>query len=103
MQPPTPCCFLLQVFEWLTWAAAELSLVTDEKLQHINSHLGTRTFLAGNCTSLADLVVFGIVHPAVVSSETVWGGMGRGSNGNSLGTKQVTTPSTAQQWCQKLI
>jgi glutathione S-transferase len=55
------------VFEWLTWAASELALVTDEKLAHLNSHLATRTFLAGNRTSLADLVVFGTIHPAVVS------------------------------------
>jgi glutathione S-transferase len=55
------------VFEWLTWAASELALVTDEKLAHLNSHLATRTFLAGNCASLADLVVFGTIHPAVVS------------------------------------
>ena len=55
------------MFEWLTWAASELALVTDEKLAHLNSHLATRTFLAGNCTSLADLVVFGTIHPAVVS------------------------------------
>lgn len=63
-----PTCAPLQVFEWLTWAASELALVSDEKLQHINSHLATRMFLAGNILSLADLVVFGILHPAVVSS-----------------------------------
>lgn len=63
-----PTCALLQVFEWLTWAASELALVSDEKLQHINSHLATRMFLTGNILSLADLVVFGILHPAVVSS-----------------------------------
>ena len=60
-----PCCYP-QVFEWLTWAAAELAYVSDEKLQHINDYLATRTFLAGSCTTLADLVVFGTVHPAVV-------------------------------------
>lgn len=57
----------VQIFEWLTWAAADLALVTDEKLQYINTHLASRTFLAGNSTSLADLVVFSLVHPAVVS------------------------------------
>lgn len=59
----------LQVFEWLTWAATELSLVTDDRLAHINAHLASRTFLATSSSlSLADLVVFGAVHPAVVST-----------------------------------
>eukprot|EP00879_Flechtneria_rotunda_P016430 GHRR01017194.1.p1 GENE.GHRR01017194.1~~GHRR01017194.1.p1 ORF type:complete len:396 (+),score=148.00 GHRR01017194.1:73-1260(+) len=56
-----------QVFEWLTWATAELGCITDEKLGHINSWLATRTFLAANALSLADLVVFGLVHPAVAT------------------------------------
>jgi hypothetical protein len=57
------------VLEWLTLASAELSgSVSDDKLSKINAALASRTFLAGGAApSLADLVLFGLLHPAVVS------------------------------------
>jgi glutathione S-transferase len=33
----------------------------------LNDHLATRTFLVGNSFTLADLVIFGVTHPATVS------------------------------------
>jgi glutathione S-transferase len=57
------------VLEWLTWAAAGglARHVSDSHLEQLSAHLGSRTFLAGNALSLADLVVFALVHAAVVS------------------------------------
>jgi hypothetical protein len=57
-----------QVLEWLTLASAELSgSISDEKLSKLNAALASRTFLAGGAgPSLADLVLFGLLHPAVV-------------------------------------
>ncbi|WIA41370.1 hypothetical protein OEZ86_004962 [Tetradesmus obliquus] len=56
-----------QVLEWLSLASAELAgSVSDEKLSKINAALPTRTFLAGGAApSLADLLLFGLLHPAV--------------------------------------
>ncbi|WIA21084.1 hypothetical protein OEZ85_005404 [Tetradesmus obliquus] len=56
-----------QVLEWLSLASAELAgSVSDEKLSKINAALATRTFLAGGAApSLADLLLFGLLHPAV--------------------------------------
>lgn len=57
------------MLEWLSLASAELAgSVSDEKLSKINAALPTRTFLAGGAApSLADLLLFGLLHPAVVS------------------------------------
>jgi hypothetical protein len=57
------------VLEWLTLASAELAgSISDEKLSKLNAALASRTFLAGGSgPSLADLVLFGLLHPAVVS------------------------------------
>jgi hypothetical protein len=57
-----------QVLEWLTLASAELSgSISDEKLSKLNAALASRTFLAGGAgPSLADLVLFGLLHPAAV-------------------------------------
>jgi hypothetical protein len=62
-----------QVLEWLTLASAELSgSISDDKLASLNAALSSRTFLAGGAApSLADLVLFGLLHPAVVSVLTV--------------------------------
>eukprot|EP00195_Chlamydomonas_chlamydogama_P011043 CAMPEP_0202890242 /NCGR_PEP_ID=MMETSP1392-20130828/727_1 /ASSEMBLY_ACC=CAM_ASM_000868 /TAXON_ID=225041 /ORGANISM="Chlamydomonas chlamydogama, Strain SAG 11-48b" /LENGTH=435 /DNA_ID=CAMNT_0049573779 /DNA_START=27 /DNA_END=1334 /DNA_ORIENTATION=+ len=56
-----------QVAEWLLWAVTELTPLVDDKLFKVNDHLATRTFLVGSSLTLADLVVFGVVHPAVVA------------------------------------
>eukprot|EP00882_Tetradesmus_deserticola_P026648 GHRQ01029414.1.p1 GENE.GHRQ01029414.1~~GHRQ01029414.1.p1 ORF type:complete len:190 (+),score=76.91 GHRQ01029414.1:163-732(+) len=58
-----------QVLEWLTLASAELAgAISDEKLARLNAALASRTFLAGGtAASLADLVLFGLLHPAVSS------------------------------------
>jgi glutathione S-transferase len=58
-----------QVLEWLTLCSSQLArAVTDEQLAAISAALASRTFLAGGTRlSLADLVVFGLVHSAVVS------------------------------------
>lgn len=60
------------MFEWLSWASGQqlVQYVSDEQLQHISTALANRTFLAGGSRlSLADLVLYGLVHPAVVSSD----------------------------------
>ena len=90
--------------EWLTWVVSELALVTDEKLQHVNDHLATRTFLAGTtCASLADLVVFGTVHPAVVSQHTSvcggrTGGGGVWEGGGRTGGRRVGVGGLGGGW-----
>ncbi|KAF6263252.1 hypothetical protein COO60DRAFT_1624675 [Scenedesmus sp. NREL 46B-D3] len=58
-----------QVLEWLTLASAELAgSISDEKLAKLNAALASRTFLAGGAApSLADLVLFGLLHPAVAT------------------------------------
>lgn len=45
----------------------ELSPLLDDKLAKINDWLVSRTFLAGNHITLADLVVYGTVAPAVTT------------------------------------
>ncbi|KAG2454786.1 hypothetical protein HYH02_000621 [Chlamydomonas schloesseri] len=39
----------------------------DDKLVKLNEHLASRTFLVGGAASLADLVVYALVHPAAVA------------------------------------
>jgi aminoacyl tRNA synthase complex-interacting multifunctional protein 1 len=56
-----------QIIEWLTFSVTELSPLLDEKLAKINDWLVSRTFLAGNHITLADLVVYGTVAPAVTT------------------------------------
>ncbi|PNW84493.1 hypothetical protein CHLRE_03g145967v5 [Chlamydomonas reinhardtii] len=56
-----------QVAEWLTWASTELSPLMDDKLVKLNEHLATRSFLVGGAASLADLVIYALVHPAAVT------------------------------------
>lgn len=34
----------------------------------LNDHLATRSYLVGGCVTLADLVIYALVHPAVVST-----------------------------------
>ncbi len=60
-QPPSP-----QVAEWLTYRHTELSPLLDDKLAKMHDWLQTRTYLAGNSLTLADLVLYATVQPAVV-------------------------------------
>lgn len=60
------------MLEWLTLASAELggSRISDEQLSKLNDALVSRTFLAGGSgPSLADVVYFGLLHSAVVSTQ----------------------------------
>ncbi|GIL77124.1 hypothetical protein Vretimale_3202 [Volvox reticuliferus] len=56
-----------QVAEWLTWATVELTPLMDDKLLKLNQHLTSCTYLVGGSATVADLVVYGLVHPAVVN------------------------------------
>ena len=56
-----------QVIEWLTFATTELSPLLDDKLAKINDWLVSRTLLVGNVITLADLVLYAVVHPATSS------------------------------------
>ncbi|GFR42084.1 hypothetical protein Agub_g2926 [Astrephomene gubernaculifera] len=55
-----------QVAEWLAWASSELTPLMDDKLVKLNDHLSSRTFLVGGSATLADLVIYALVHPAAV-------------------------------------
>ncbi len=59
--------FSLQIVEWLTFSVTELSPLIDDKLAKINDWLVSRTFLAGNHITLADLVIYGTVAPAATA------------------------------------
>ena len=62
-----PKCFLRsQVAQWLSTRYSMLSPVNEEGLQKLDDVLLTRTFLLGTTLSLADLVLFGVLHRAVV-------------------------------------
>ena len=52
--------------QWLSARYSMLSPVNEEGLQRLDDELLTRTFLLGTSLSLADLVLFGVLHPAVV-------------------------------------
>ncbi|GLI59558.1 hypothetical protein VaNZ11_001461 [Volvox africanus] len=56
-----------QVTEWLTWATIELVPLMDDRLLKLNQHLTSCTYLVGGSATVADLVIYGLVHPAVVS------------------------------------
>ncbi|KAG7670422.1 hypothetical protein Ndes2526A_g00176 [Nannochloris sp. 'desiccata'] len=56
-----------KIVEWLTFSITELSPLLDDKLAKINDWLVSRTFLAGNHITLADLVVYGTVAPAATA------------------------------------
>lgn len=58
----------VQVSEWLTFSLTELNPLLDDKLTKLNDWLLTRTFLVGNTTTLADLVIYAAVAPAAVSA-----------------------------------
>jgi glutathione S-transferase len=58
----------VQVAEWLAYRRTELSPLMDEKLAKINDWLQTRTYLAGNVLTLADLVIYAALQPAAVSA-----------------------------------
>lgn len=57
-----------KVSQWLTFRRSELTPLIDDKLVKLNDWLLTRTFLAGPTITLADLVVYAAVQPAVVST-----------------------------------
>lgn len=61
----------VQVQQWLLFAVMELQPLLDSKLLQLNSWLMTRTFLVGNSLTMADLVVYAFVSPAVVSGVIV--------------------------------
>ncbi|EFJ45517.1 hypothetical protein VOLCADRAFT_121172 [Volvox carteri f. nagariensis] len=56
-----------QVTAWLTWATIELTPLMDDKLLKLDQHLTSCTYLVGGSATLADLVIYGLVHPAVTS------------------------------------
>ncbi|KAG2495304.1 hypothetical protein HYH03_006576 [Edaphochlamys debaryana] len=55
-----------QVAEWLAWASSELTPLMDDKLAKLNEHLLSRTYLVGTSATLADLVIYALVHAAAV-------------------------------------
>eukprot|EP00798_Chlamydomonas_sp_ICE-L_P022930 gene22930-30109_t len=56
-----------QIDEWLASATTELQPLVDDKLIKVNDWLLSRTYLVGNAFSVADIIVFGVVQPAVVT------------------------------------
>lgn len=56
-----------EVSQWLTWCSTHLKHLMDDKLQEVNSWLLSRTYITGNRFSLADIVLLGVLHPAVIS------------------------------------
>lgn len=54
-----------KVSEWLTYQHTELEPLMDEQLFKVNEWLQNRTYLLGNSLTLADLVVYATVQPAV--------------------------------------
>ena len=61
----------MQVDEWLSYRYSSLSQLSEEALKTIDDHLLPRTFFVGASLTLADLVLFGILHEAVVSCPPV--------------------------------
>lgn len=59
-----------QVNEWLTWATTELTPLMDDKLVKVNEYLSTRTYLVGSSATLADLVLYALLHPAAAGFPT---------------------------------
>ncbi|KAK9821000.1 hypothetical protein WJX81_008473 [Elliptochloris bilobata] len=56
-----------QVAEWLSFRHSELLPLTEEALLRVDARLAGRTFLVGGALSLADLVLFDVVHRAMAS------------------------------------
>ncbi|KAK9833687.1 hypothetical protein WJX74_002750 [Apatococcus lobatus] len=56
-----------QIAEWLSYTATSIRPLTDKNLDEINDWLLTRCFMAGPQLSLADLVLFGTLHRAMVN------------------------------------
>ncbi len=57
----------LQIAQWLSSRYSLLSPISEEALQKLDDELLTRTFLLGTSLTLADLVLFGVLHPALVN------------------------------------
>ncbi|BDA44302.1 probable aminoacyl tRNA synthase complex-interacting multifunctional protein at C-terminar half [Coccomyxa sp. Obi] len=55
------------IAQWLSSRYSLLSPISEEALQKLDDELLTRTFLLGTSLTLADLVLFGVLHPALVS------------------------------------
>ncbi|CAL8470271.1 g9813 [Coccomyxa elongata] len=55
------------IAQWLSSRYSLLSPISEEALQKLDVELLTRTFLLGTSLTLADLVLFGVLHPALVS------------------------------------
>lgn len=64
---PCSMTWLLQVAEWLAFRHTELTPLMDDKLAKMNEWLQSRTYLTGSSLTLADLVLYATVQPAVVS------------------------------------
>ncbi len=57
-----------QIAQWLSSRYSILSPISEEALQKLDDELLTRTFLLGTTLTLADLVLFSVLHPALVRS-----------------------------------
>ncbi|EIE26032.1 nucleic acid-binding protein [Coccomyxa subellipsoidea C-169] len=55
------------IAQWLSSRYSILSPISEEALQKLDDELLTRTFLLGTTLTLADLVLFSVLHPALVS------------------------------------
>ena len=66
----TECLWRLQIAQWLSSRYSTLSPISEEALQKLDDELLTRTFLLGTSLTLADLVLFGVLHPALVKADS---------------------------------
>jgi hypothetical protein len=56
----------MQVEQWLSFVHTQLTPVIDDNLAEINSWLALRTFLVGSTATLADMVLYSALSPAIV-------------------------------------
>jgi Glutathione S-transferase, C-terminal domain len=56
----------LQIEQWLNFVHTQLTPIMDDKLAEVNAWLATRTFMLGATPSLADVVLYAALSPAIV-------------------------------------
>lgn len=56
----------VQVQQWLAFVHTQLTPLMDDSLAEVNTWLATRTFLVGTTATLADLVLYAALSPAIV-------------------------------------
>jgi hypothetical protein len=54
------------VEQWLSFVHTQFSPIMDDKLAEVNSWLAPRTVLVGTTVSLADIVLYAALCPAIV-------------------------------------